>query len=363
MAKKLQLRVWAAILVAGLAVIVVGFPSGKAKTPAGLPRGPRKVQLAPVEWSAGQRSFRAFGLTRPRDHAALSFTVPGRVKKRLVDVGDRVTQGDLLVQLDAKAYQHGARIASASAEQARAQLSLTQSEHSRISQLSTAQALSTAQLEGATTALAAAHAGREAARAQLREARRHVREADLRAPFAGVIVALPIQPGEYALPGQPVVVLSGDGELEVEVEVPGRIADRLRRDVDVTVRLALDGERELKARVASVASATSQSGLFPVRLVLTEQAAGVRPGAAVEVLLQTQEPRELTVPAAAVVAPSGVDASVFRVRDGVASAVPVGLGAMFGSRIGVRGDLEPGDQVVVTGYIGLVSGERVEALP
>jgi multidrug efflux pump subunit AcrA (membrane-fusion protein) len=75
------------------------------------------------------------------------------------------------------------------------------------------------------------------------------------------------------------------------------------------------------------------------------------------------EPATLTVPAGAVMAPSGRDPSVLRLRRNTVERVPIALGALYGKRIGVSGELHAGERVVTAGYTGLVEGERVEVLP
>jgi RND family efflux transporter MFP subunit len=318
-----------------------------------------------VEWSPEHARFRAHGVVRARERAMLSFTVPGRLIARPVRVGDRVRAGTLLARIDRRGYDHGARAADASARQAATLLAQQQRDHERLAQLGEAKAVSREQLDRIRSAVEAAQASHEAAAVQRAEAERALRETELRAPFDGVVVSVHLEPGEFAGAGQPVLVLSGAGGLEVEVEVPGRVAERIVHGSAARIRFPLDAEGEYSAEVASVgASAGGPGRLFPVLFTFDAAAVpGVRPGSAAEITFETRAPKELTVPAGAVVAPSGVDAAVFRVRDGRAERVPVTLGVLHGERVAVRGELAAGDAIVVAGYTGLVPNEAVEVVP
>lgn len=344
--------------------LALGFPSSQAES-RNIVRGPRKVEVSTVAWSQGKARFRAHGFVKARDRAALSFTVPGRLVTRPVRVGDRVAKGALLGRIDPRGYDHGARAAAASARQAKAQLAMNEIDRDRLASLEAARAISRDQVEHIGTAVDAARATRDAAEVQLREARRTLRETELRAPFSGVVVAVMLEPGEFASPGHPVIILSGDAGLEIEIDVPGRIADRLEVGQGGVARFPLDSDAAATARIVTVADSAAGPGrLFPVLLALEPGTASeVRPGSAAEVTFEVGVPRELTVPAGAIVAPAGVDAAVFRLRGGAAERVPVALGALHGTHVAVAGDIREGEQVIVAGYTGLVPGEPVEVAP
>lgn len=338
------------------------LPMGQAEELSTPKRELRRVTTAAAVHGPARSRFRAHGIARARNRAGLAFVQPGRLMVRPVRVGDRVVAGQLLARIDARGYDHGARAAEASARQAAVQLSQSERDQARLDSLGNAKAISKDQVDRIGSAVDAARATRDAAAVQLEEAQRALRETELRAPFAATVVSVHLEPGEFAAPGQPVIVLSGGDGLEVEVDVPGRVAAALRTNTEAQVRFPLDGDAAVTARISSVGESAAGPGrLFPV--VLAMNAPMVHPGSAAEVLFDLLSESELTVPASAIVAPAGVDASVFRVREGRAERVPVALGQLAGSRVIVRGKLQPGEHVVTAGYTGLVDGERVIEIP
>ena len=109
----------------------------------------------------------ATGRIEPRQEAALSFTIPGRVAEVLVAEGDRVAAGTPLIRLDNR--EATAQVASARAALAQAEADLKQL------------------LEGATPEeIAQARAQVEAARGALVQTSGSVTEADIAAARARV---------------------------------------------------------------------------------------------------------------------------------------------------------------------------------
>ncbi len=353
------------VILGVLACVALGLVAlstdGRASEAGRRERPARRVTTAAVQLGPTTQVFRAHGAARARDRAMLSFTVPGRLVARPVRVGDRVEAGQLLARIDGRGFGHGARAAAATARQAEAQLSMQERDRQRLTELDAAEAVSKAQIDRIGTAVEAARAQRDAADVQRLEAERNLRETELRAPFAGTVVAVKLEVGEFAGPGQPVIVISGDAGLEVEVDVPGRIARSLRPGAKAELRFPLDTSRAAQGRVLSVAlSAAGPGRMFPVIVTLEDDLDLIHPGSATEVRFELTSEPLLTVPASAVVAPAGVDAAVFRVTEGRAERVFVELLRLLGERVAVRGELRHGDRVITAGYTGLVDGERVE---
>ncbi len=139
--------------------------------------------------------------------------------------------------------------------------------------------------------IAAAEAAVEQASAALQAARAALDQATLRAPFAGIVAALEVAPGETVLPGQVVLALADLGHLQVET------TDLSERDVGlVTV-----GDRAIVhvdplgveiggqvVRVASQATTVGGDVVYQVVVALDEQPPGLRWGMTVEVEIVTE---------------------------------------------------------------------------
>ncbi len=329
----------------------------------------KRVKVAVVEAARTSRELRFSGTTRAARRARLAFSLGGRIVARPVEIGDRVARGQLLARLDDKEVANAVASARAALAEIEARRSQGERDLERAERLAAAKAATREELERAAAAAAALRAAEDAARARLAEAERQLGETRLTAPFAGTVTDVLFEPGELARPGVPVVSLAGDGEIEVEVEVPESVVPRVAAGDAVELRLPVLGGEAVPGRIESVGRTAAGPGrLFPV--VATADADRLVAGATAELVLKLTNDDALTLPVEAVVDPGGRRPAVFRVVDAGAGArrvekVPVEVGALAGDaggavRITVRGELEAGDLVVVGGQRGLLDGERVE---
>jgi len=318
-----------------------------------------KIQVATVDLSLSGRSLRLPGVTRAARRAALSFSIPGRITERPVEIGDRITAGQMLARLDDREFALAEKSATAALVQLEVRLAQSERDLGRVERLAKAHAATTEELEQTRAAAAALSAACDAASARQAEARRLLGEATLRAPFAGTVTAADVEPDEWCSPGQPIVELAGSGRIEVEVTVPESVHGRIQEGTTALVSLPFLG-REVKGTVHSVAAAAGGSGgLFPVNVSLTG-GEDVVPGLAADVELQLEARSRLTIPLAAIVDPGSSRPTVFRVAGGHVEQIEVRPGRVTGDRITVDGALAAGDRVVVVGQTFLADGDAVE---
>lgn len=129
------------------------------------------------------------------DKVELTTRVSGVVDQVLVKVGQRVSKGAVLLRLDRTILQ--ARLDEAAAEFARAQADETDAKRDleRAQELFNRTVSSTTELDAATLRHVRAQAGLSAANARRAIAQKNLNDAELKAPFDGVVSALPGAPG------------------------------------------------------------------------------------------------------------------------------------------------------------------------
>lgn len=364
----MPLQKWTLLLILTLSLAAGLFAvshtrSQDAESETRLEPAPRRVRVATVEAVDRPRQLGFSGVTRAVDRARLAFSIGGRLLERPVEIGDRVRAGQTLARLDDRETRNALTSARAVLAESRSQLAQLQRDLERVEQLVEAKAATREELEQATAATEGVEAAVEAAQARLREAERLAAETRLTAPFDATVSQVFQQPGEFLQPGQPVVVLSGDGEVEVEVEVPESLILQIQPGDRATVVMPAVGE-PLEATIRSVGrSATGVGGLFPVIARLDADPRLVA-GMTAEVLLRLRDAATLAVPVEAVVNPGGRRPSVFRVVDGDGGPrverLEVEVLHLLEASVTVRGLLEAGDRVVAAGQHALLDGDRVE---
>jgi RND family efflux transporter MFP subunit len=300
------------------------------------------------------------GTTRAVRRASLSFAVGGRLVERAVDIGSSFEQGAVLARLDPRSFENGVRSAEAARAEVRARLEQIERERRRLVRLHAQGAASRRRLEEAGALHEEARASHDLARARLAEARRQLGEAALVAPFDGAVTRVHLEPGEYAQAGVAIISVSGDGRLELEVEVPESFASSLAEGQEAHASFPMLGIAAVPARLKSVSRGAEGPGrLFPIVAEL-ESRAGLLPGMAGELVIRSRTGLRLAVPLASIIDPSGKHPYVFRVSDGQAERVEVAVRSLVSDRVTVTAPLESGDPVVIAGHGGLLDGDLVE---
>ncbi|PIE89202.1 MAG: hypothetical protein CR997_12580 [Acidobacteria bacterium] len=318
------------------------------------------VEVAKVKEINTKRVIRFSGITRAAKRAVMSFSIPGRLVKRPVEAGSRVKKGIELATIDLHEYENRVQMARATVAELKVRAAQAKRDRQRIETLAEARAATSEELEHVTAAAAAVNASLTAANARLDETERVLKEATLKAPFGGTVTAVFLEPGEYAAPGRPVIELSGDGAIELQVEVPENTAMTLAEGQPIRVTLPMAGGKQVSGRIKSVARAAATAGrLFPVVATL-EQLPGLAAGMTAELILEVESKGEITLPVAAILNPGSSNPFVFCLDGEMVRRVPVTLSTFSGNRVVVSGNLSKDDRVVVSGHTMLTDGERVK---
>jgi len=307
------------------------------------------VRVAPAVATRVGGGATASGLVEARTTVDVAFQVPGRVAAVGPDEGDAVSAGQLLAALDATEYRLGAEQADAQAEQAT-------HERERFRPLLAVGSVSPRDMERLETS---ARAGIAAAGL----ARKHLADARLVSPIAGVVARRAIEVGESAAPGQVVFTIMDLDPVRVRVGVPERVVGHARVGQAATVRIPALGDSSLVGRVSLVgvaADPTTRS--YAVEVSVPNHDRRIKAGMIAEATVDGDAPREVvTVPASAVVrGPDG--ASVVYVLGSGARQVrarAVTPGTVRGDAIEIASGLTAGELVVVAGQQRVRDGAAV----
>jgi RND family efflux transporter MFP subunit len=170
----------------------------------------------------------------------------------------------------------------------------------------------------------------------------------VRAPYAGVVSARHVEPGEAVMPGQPLFAFYAPGALRVAVQVPQSVAAALRATPHALLQSA-NGAMVEGGPVTVYPSADPQSHSVTVRVTLpAKQQFTPEPGATVKVRFPhlAAGPALQSVPAAAIVQRGEVSAVYVMVGD-QPSLRQVRLGDRQAGTVDVIAGLSAGDRIVL----------------
>jgi len=354
-------------------------------------RGPRPtpVQTAVVGRQDLQAKVSANGKIQAQKKVDISATVPGQVTRLAVKEGDRVTKGQLLLQIDAVNTRALARGSEASMqalqkdlESARASLVLAREDLRRTTENRRAGIVPDAELQRVSTAAATSEASVQAlerrieqARATLDGAQDNLAKTTVRAPMDGIVTAKRIEEGEVAVigvqnqPGTVLLTISDMSVVEAEMEVDETSIPSVALGQEALVRVDAYPNRVFNARVTEVGNspilrsqgAATEAIKFRVKVQLQSPPEGIKPGLSVQAdILTGSRSQVLTVPIQALVVrdtppPQGKaprpdapreEEGVFVVENGKAQFRKIETGLMGELSVEVLEGLQGGETIV-----------------
>ena len=348
-----------ALLLAGLAVLAACSKPEPAPAPV---RAVRTLTVAPQ--SAGGVQEYA-GEVRARTESRLGFRVGGKIVRRDADLGDNVKAGQLLAQLDPQDLRLGQEAAKAALSAAQVNHDQAAADFKRFKELRDQGFISSAELERRETALKAALAQLEQARAQSSVQGNQAAYASLLADAKGVITAVEAEPGMVVAAGTPVLRLAHDGPRDVVFAVPEDKLALIRQLAAVpgrfSVKLWGEDSTALPASIREISAAAD-----PVtRTFLVKADVGKAPvklGQTATVRVELPQTAGVTkLPLTALKEEQGrsivwlVDRQSMTVR-----AQAVQVAGADGNDAVITGGLQPGQVVVTAGVHVLNPGQTVK---
>jgi membrane fusion protein (multidrug efflux system) len=218
-----------------------------------------------------------------------------------------------------------------------------------------------AAFDGARTTLEMASSRVRAAQARLGVAERALRDADVKAAFAGLIAKRHVSRGEFVRPGTPLVELVATDPVEVEFHLSEVDSQRVAKGQRVEVRVAPLPDEVFEARVTMVApTIDSSTRTLRVKAQLDNAGGRLRPGLFARVDLGiAQRSGVILVPETAVLQRAR-GPIVYVLTDGDrVERRSVETGVHRDGAIEIASGLAPGDSVVVLGNVRLVDGAAV----
>lgn len=358
--KRMLIAVVTVLVLGGVLILLRPAPETKPAATS-QPKAALTVSLIKpitVDWPV---TFTANGNISAWQEAVVGAEASGlRLTEVLVNVGDRVSKGQVLARLQsdtlsAELDQIKAGLAEAEAAQAEAKANAD-----RARQVEKTGAISAQQIAQYLTAEQTAAARVAALKAQIKTSQIRLEQTRIVAPDTGTITSRSATLGAVVQPGQELYRLNRNDRLEWRAELP---ADELAR-IKPGMKAALTvGSGKLKGRVRMVAptvEAQSRNGLVYVDLLEIGEA---RAGMFARGEIETGRGKLLALPQTAVLLRDGFS-YVFRIGlDGRVVQAKVNLGQRVGDLVAVTSGLDANAELVATGVGFLADGDMVRIAP
>lgn len=346
--------------------IVVMLGSLSACQPAEEARAPqqRPVRVLVVEERAAGDEVSLTGTVQAQTEVNLAFRIDGRMVERGVNVGDVVTAGQVVAELDPENEQSSLQAARAGLSAAQGQLVEARNNFERFRQLASQGAVSQAEFEQRTQLFQTAQSQVDAARAQVDMAENRLRYTRLIADAPGSVTAVGAEPGEVVAAGRMIVQIAREDGRDAVFNVPANVKDRAPQNPEITVALTMEPGVTAPGRVREVSPrADPVTGTWQVRVGLTDPPASMRLGATVTGRMRIGGAGGIEIPALALTRADGAPA-VWVVEPDKNTVAKRHVEVLrFDPAVALIGEgLAPGDRVVTAGVQALFPGQQVRVV-
>jgi membrane fusion protein (multidrug efflux system) len=332
-----------------------------SKPPAATEAGAIPVVVAPAAVGELEEKIGGTGELEAPDRAVIAAEVDGRVTEVRVDEGVHVQAGDVLLEIDPEKRRLDADAARAGERDAIASFEVAQREYARAKALHEQGIASDSLLDQRATELSRAQARRDSAQAQRGVAEKLLRDASVRAPFAGLVARREISRGDYVRPGESLLEVVALDPIEVEFSVAERDSARVEPGQPVYVNVdPYPGEKFVGSVSAVSPVIDPATRTMRVKARIPNADGRLRPGLFARTDLGIAKRENVVfVPAEAILQRADGEV-VFVVDPGDrARRVVVKTGVQRGGQVEIVAGLKPAEEVVVRGHAALAAGALV----
>lgn len=315
---------------------------------------------------------------QPAESSVLSFQVAGQVTELTLRVGQSVTAGQVIAQLDSEALKFSLQEAEAALDEATVSLENARKELARNIELKTRQLIGQAQLDNSETNVKTLESRVVQARNKYSVAKDKLSKAKLIAPFDGVINTVLVDSFDTVTAGTPIANIYNPNQFQARFSVSNLVASELTVGKPAIIKLADYPQAQLAGRVSELAESTDIVSSFPVVVSIDDVDPILKSGMAAEISMEfaVVEGDGYLIPLSAVLVDgvkldtdkakmnTNLSAQVF-VFDDATNTVrlrDIKLAGVRANSIIVSAGLQSGERVVVAGVPFLREGQSVKLL-
>ena len=350
----------------GIAVLAIGFQLYRVITtkPEAAQKAPY-VKTITVGELAASSALTYPGEIRGRQESSLAFQVGGKISQRLVNLGDTVTAGQVLMTLDPKDVQQAYDASQAALASATANQKLAADNAERFRQLYQGGAVGKATYDQYATQLEAANATLRQAQAQAQVNSNQLEYTQLRSNAAGTVAALNGEVGQVVAAGTPMATVIASGTPEIQIHVPENALSKIKVGQKAMITLWAMENQQLTGSVREIASmADTLTKTYKVCVALDQLPPNAKLGMTAKVILPlTAEGRQqaLVLPASSLYKFNN-KTQVWLVKDHKAQLADITVGGYKDNDILVTSGLKTGDVVITAGLAKLTENQEVRLL-
>lgn len=300
------------------------------------------------------------GEVKGRYESNLAFQVSGKINKRLVNIGDKVQQGQILLQIDPKDVLQSVENSNAQYASALANQKLAAENVRRYTALYESGAVSKAALDQYTTQLEAANAALRQAGAQSNISQNQLEYTNLRSDVDGVVTNITGEVGQIAAAGNPIVTVIQNGEREIQIFIPENKLSEIKIDQKAEVTFWALNKLKLSGQVREISPvADPVTKTYKVRVAVNNLPPEANLGMTAKVHFTGNNKEQIILPLSSIYQTDN-QTKVWVVRNNHAVTQPVEVAGYSDNNVIISSGLSKDDIVIVGGISKLVENQQVK---
>ncbi len=267
---------------------------------------------------------------------------PLRIDNIYVEVGDNVTKGQKLVQLDAS-----------NLEQLTLQVENQRTEFNRVAELYKIGGASAAEYDNAKTSL----------EVNEKALKNRLENTLLVSPINGVVSARNYDNGDM-YGGQPILVIEQITPVKMKINISEKYYTRINKETKVALKFETYGDEVFEGKVSIVyPTIDATTHTFPVEITVPNNDRRIRPGMYGHATINFGSENRVVVPDVAVIKQAGSgDYYIYTYADGKVSYDKIEIGNRLGDKYELISGVASGAKVVTAGQTALNNGMEVNVI-
>ena len=301
------------------------------------------------------------GNLQAAQEATVRAQIAGTVLQTLADEGSRVGNGTLLARIDDRTIRDQYLSARSAVTSAQSSAEVVQRNLERNERLATAGAISERDLEASRSQNVAAQSQLADAKARLTLQEKQLADAQIRAPFSGIVAERQVSAGDVVSPGGALFKIVDPTSMRLEGSVPANQLAAIKVGSPVNFSVSGYPDRAFSGRITRINPvADPTTGQVRVVVSLPNSGNNLVGGLFAEGRVASERRTALVAPSSAVDV-TGVRPFVIRLKDGRVERVEVAIGLRDEEteRVEITRGVAAGDTLLVGAARGITPGTPV----
>lgn len=284
-------------------------------------------------------------LTPFKEAKALSST-GGTIEQLRFNLGDHVTQGQILAVIDTRLQQLDLQKAESNAEKLKRDMQT-------YTELLAGQAATQAKVDEVKQ-------NYTDATNQVSQVRKQIADASIKAPTSGTISARPVEQGVYANAGTEIATIVNLSQAKVQLNLTEDEVYQVKQGQAVKITTDVYPGQVFNGKISFISPQADETHNYHVEIMAdNKEGSLLRSGTFVYADFSRKTTQDLLLIPREALTESVKDASVYVVENGLVHLRPIKTGIESGSMIQVTSGLKAGEVVVTSGQINLKDGTKV----